>query len=171
MLLCSESVDEFTLLTLRSYDGVPIKNVTAEDVRLDDADERAFVEAANAENGALFSALAAALPEDVSMVSATSLLEAEPACIRSAGPVSLGMEKYFESAGDEGGVPPIRHVLELNPRHRIFEKLRGLWAVGDKDAVTRYAWVLYGQSLLAEGLKIKDVGTYCLLYTSDAADE
>lgn len=160
VLLCSESVDEFTLLTLRSYDGVPIKNVTAEDVRLDDADERAFVEAANAENGALFSALAAALPEDVSMVSATSLLEAEPACIRSAGPVSLGMEKYFESAGDEGGVPPIRHVLELNPRHRIFEKLRGLWAVGDKDAVTRYAWVLYGQSLLAEGLKIKDVGTY-----------
>jgi molecular chaperone HtpG len=161
VLLCSESIDELALMTLREYAGVPIKNVTAEDLGLDDLADVEFVEQVNGENRALFQAMKDLLPADVVEVRATARLASIPACITAKGPVSLGMEKYFASLPDEmGGRPQIQHALELNPRHSVFGKLQGFHVQGDVEALGRYAAVLHGQALLAEGLPVADLAAY-----------
>ena len=70
------------------------------------------------------------------------------------------MEKYFANSGGDNGTPQVQHVLELNPRHRIFSTLKQAFDNGDEALVKRYATVLYDQSLLAEGLPIKDMPSY-----------
>ena len=161
VLLCSESIDELALMTLREYAGIRIKNVTAEDLGLDDLADVEFVEQANEENRALFEAIRESLPSDIVEVTATARLASVPACITAKGPVSLGLEKYFASLPDEmGGRPQIQHALMINPRHRVFEALKRFHDAGDVESVRRYARVLYGQALLAEGLPIADLSAY-----------
>lgn len=161
VLLCSEGIDEFSLMTLREYDGVPIKNVAADDLVLDDVEalaRRAEVDEVNAE---LFAALKALLPNDVDIVRSTFHLAKEPACIVSAGPISLGMERYFASMPEESSARPrISHALELNPDHPVFTALAAAFAEGEAERMANIAWTLYGQSMLAEGLEIPDFSRY-----------
>ena len=161
VLLCSESIDEFCLMTLREYQGKPIKNVASNDLNLDDAFEVAVTQSVNNQNRKLFATMTRALPADVIEVCATSRLSQAPACITAKGPISLGMEKYFASMPEEmGGRPKIQHALELNPEHPIFARLVKAQDEGDEDLINRYAMVLYGQAMLAEGLQIPDVAAY-----------
>ncbi len=160
VLLCTDGVDEFALMTLREYDGLPLKNVAAADLALetDEAAERAA--AANAECAELFSFMCTALPDDVVAVEASGRLTKAPACIVAKGAVSLGMERYFSGAAERQGTPQAQHALQLNPDHAIFTTLKALWADGDREAVERYARILHGQALLAEGLEIDDLNAY-----------
>ena len=161
VLLCPEGIDELTLMTLREYAGAPIKNVTTEDLGLVDLADIEFAKRINDENAALFRAIKESLPDDVVEVKATTRMFSVPACITAKGPVSLGMEKYFASLPNEaGGRPQIQHALELNPHHRVFETLKHLHDGGDVESVRRYATVLHGQALLAEGLPIADLTAY-----------
>ena len=161
VLLCSESIDELTLMTLREYHGIPIKNVTSNDLGLDDMAELQLVNETNTENRKLFSAIKQALPPDVVEVCATARLSTVPACITAKGPISLGMEKYFASMPTEmGGRPQIQHALELNPKHRIFATLQQAFEEGDDQKVANYAWVLYGQAMLTEGLNVNNLAAY-----------
>lgn len=54
VILCSEGIDEFSLMTLREYDGLPIKNVSADDLVLDDAESLMRKRAIDDENSAVF---------------------------------------------------------------------------------------------------------------------
>lgn len=161
VLLCSESIDELAMMTLRSYRGKPIKNVTASDVNLGSPEDVSLVNEANETYQALFGAMADILPADVSEVRATSFLATVPASIAAAGPISLGMEKYFASMPEEmGGKPTVSHVLEMNTKHPVFKALCKAFDENDLQKVKRYAIVLHGQALLAEGLPLPDFSLY-----------
>ncbi len=161
VLLCSEGIDEFSLMTLREYDGVPIKNVAADDLVLDDAQSLTRRAAADAENAELFATMKALLPDDVEEVRSTFHLTKEPACIVSTGPISLGLERYFASVPEDSSARPrISHALEVNPDHPVFAALASAFAEGDEERTANIAWTLYGQSMLAEGLEIPDFSRY-----------
>lgn len=161
VLLCSEGIDEFSLMTLREYDGVPIKNVAADDLVLDDAQSLTRRAAADAENAELFATMKALLPGDVEEVRSTFHLTKEPACIVSTGPISLGLERYFASVPEDSSARPrISHALEVNPDHPVFAALASAFAEGDEERTANIAWTLYGQSMLAEGLEIPDFSRY-----------
>ncbi len=160
VLLCTNGVDEFALMTLREYDGLPIKNVSAGDVVLETGEEAARLAEVDASCAGLFAFMRDALPADVVEVHATSRLSETPACIVAKGAVSLGMERYFSQAAAGAGGPQVQHALELNPDHPVFSSLQRLWEGGEREAVERYARVLHGQALLAEGLEIDDLPAY-----------
>ncbi len=161
VLLCSEGIDEFSLMTLREYDGLPIKNVAADDLVLDSVGDLERKAQADADNAALFAHMREVLPPDVEEVRSTLRLSKEPACIVALGPVSLGMERYFASVPEESSARPrIRHGLEVNLDHPVVKALQEAFAAGDSEKVDRYATVLYGQSMLAEGLEVPDFGAY-----------
>lgn len=161
VILCSEGIDEFSLMTLREYDGLPIKNVSADDLVLDDAESLMRKRAIDEENSAFFAYVRDFLPADVVEVRSTLHLDKEPACITSVGQVSLGLERYFASMQERStALPQIRHALELNPEHGIFDVMRKAFEAHDNELVERYAFILYGQSMLAEGLDIPDFTRY-----------
>ncbi len=161
VLLCSEGVDEFSLMTLREYDGLPIKNVASGDVITDDAATIKQCAAIDAENAELFAAIKKALPADVVEVRSTMHLSLDPASITSKGNLSLGLERYFSSIPEgDASTARIQHVLNLNPNHRIFANIKKAFDQGDMTKVEQYAKVLYGQSMLSEGLEIPDFAAY-----------
>lgn len=160
VLLCTEAIDEFCLMTIRQYDGYEIKNISDSDVDLVTEDGHKAVQAANAQNKDLLEMIRASLDGQVIEVTTSSLLGTTPACISARGPISLGMEKYFSGAPEGSGAPRAQHVLELNPNHKIFEHLRHAFDEGNAQLIKRYSIILHGQALLAEGLSIPDQDAY-----------
>lgn len=70
--------------------------------------------------------------------------------------MSHRVEKWLREQG-EGEVPIQKRILELNPDHEIIQRLKAKFDVQeDSEAVTEYAELLHGYSLLAEGSEIPD---------------
>ena len=46
-------------------------------------------------------------------------------------------------------------ILEINPHHELFHALEEIFEENPEE-ITDYAWLIYNQTLLMEGLKIED---------------
>lgn len=90
----------------------------------------------------------------MSSVKLSMRLKSHPACLSSEGEVSLEMEKVL-NAMPTGIDVKARRVLELNADHDVFKKLVELKDT-DPDKLATYSRILYGQSLLIEGLPLED---------------
>ena len=55
-------------------------------------------------------------------------------------------------------------VLEINIKHPIAERLKALWS-SDRDAVSKYAKILYGEACLISGVSIENPAELCELIT------
>ena len=77
-------------------------------------------------------------------------------CLSSEGDLSLEMAKILKKMpGAEMGIPNASVVLEINMNHPIAEKLTALYD-SDKDTLTKYAKVLYGEACLIGGVALDD---------------
>ena len=81
-------------------------------------------------------------------------LKNHPVCITSEGMLSVEMEKVL-SAMPNGEGAKAEKILEINPNHAIFGKLKELYE-NDKDKAADYADILYNQALLIEGMPIEN---------------
>ena len=99
--------------------------------------------------------MASALDGKVTKVILSQRLKSHPVCLTSEGEISLEMEKVLNAMPTDQKVHAQR-VLELNPEHEIFGKLKALGESGDKDTLGKYAKLLYDQALLIEGMSIED---------------
>lgn len=155
VLLCTEDVDEFCLSSMQDYKEKMFKNVAGGDLGLESEAEKEEAEKVAEDNKGLFIIMEAALRDKVKKVTVSTRLADAPAAITAEGPISLEMERIL-SQGPEGGKAKSERVLELNPKHEVFETLKTSLADGDQKKVELYASILYDQALLVEGLPIDD---------------
>ena len=150
VLYCTDYVDEFAIKMLQKYNDKELKNVCDEDLELDSKENQEILVKKNEDSKDMFSIMKEAIPE-VKDIRFTNKLKNHPVCLSTVGPVSVEMEKAF------GAIPgenlKAEKVLEINENHDIVKKLEGLYKK-DKEALKKYAKVLYAQSLLIEGLSI-----------------
>ena len=97
--------------------------------------------------------LAKALDGKVTKVVLSQRLKSHPVCLTSEGEITLEMEKVLNSMPTDQQVHAQR-VLEINPEHEIYTKLKAIADAGDKDKLTKYAKLLYTQALMIEGMPI-----------------
>ena len=65
------------------------------------------------------------------------------------------MERLMQMGG--GHHPQQKRIMELNPRHEIVMKMRERYAGNAEDPkLAKYAELLYGYALLAEGSDLPD---------------
>lgn len=159
VLLCTQDVDEFCLMTLHEYNDHEFKNVAGGNLGLESEDEKNEAETVTKANEDLFGAMKAFLGDQVSKVAVSTRLTDAPVCLTAQGPVSLEMEKILSQEPGGGDVKSER-VLEINPKHAIFETLKAAQKAGDHDKVKLYTEILYNQALLVEGLPISDPVAY-----------
>ena len=160
VLLCSDAVDEFCLMTLGTYGSKEFRNVEDESLDLSDIEEKQEASQINEDNGDLFATMTAALDGEVTNVVPSTRLTDAACCITASGAVSLGMAKYFETLPNSQDRPKPTLVLEINPKHEIFETLKAAQEAGDEDKVKDYAVILYNQARLAEGLRLESPAAY-----------
>ena len=156
VLYLTADIDEFALKSLREYEGKDFQNAADGDLDALSEEEKKAVEKQNEDNKELLEKMKAALDGKVKAVRLTGRLLSHPVCLSTDGGLSLEMEKVLNAMPISEKVKAER-ILELNPKHPMFEKLKA----ADEDKLKIYADILYNQALLIEGLPVEDPVAYC----------
>ena len=153
ILYCTEYVDEFALMTLRSYEEKEFKNVCSENANLETEEEKKELEEKNTEAKDMFTFMQEAIP-DVKAIKFTNKLKNHPVCLSSEGDISVEMEKTMKNMPFDNGVTANK-VLEINENHEIANKIKDLYA-NNKEELKNYTKILYAEARLIEGLSIEN---------------
>ena len=149
-VLCfTDDVDEFAVKMLGEYDGKTFKNVLSEEASSNKEDEEA-----TERDKDMLAKLKDALGDKVSKVKVSSEIGDHAVCLSSEGEVSLEMEKVLNSMPGAEDKVKANKVLELNPNHAVYGKIKAAAAAGED--VSDYAEVLYQSARLVSGLSVED---------------
>ncbi len=149
-VLCfTDDVDEFAVKMLGEYDGKTFKNVLSEEASSNKEDEEA-----TERDKDMLTKLKDALGDKVSKVKVSSEIGDHAVCLSSEGEVSLEMEKVLNSMPGAEDKVKANKVLELNPNHAVYGKIKAAVAAGED--VSDYAEVLYQSARLVSGLSVED---------------
>ena len=155
VLLLSDPVDEVWVQSVFEYKDKGFQSVGKGTVDLGSEEEKKEAEEElkkeQEEFSDLLSLLQKKLDDHVKEVRLSTRLTESPAClVGEAHDLSPQLEQMLRSAGQE--VPVVKRILELNPSHGILKKLQEVFSLNQEDPrLARYAHVLHGQALLAEG--------------------
>ena len=159
VLYLLDRVDEFAIDSLRQYKDKKFQSVSRGDLQLDGIDSAAQEETEQAAKDSqdVLTAVKEHLGDKVAEVKISSRLKSSPVCLVSADSgISLSMEQILSEI-HETTMMKARRILELNPQHAVFTRLKELHSQGAEAADFRdYCDLLYGQALLMEGLPPED---------------
>lgn len=159
VLYLFDPVDEFAIEALHEYDGKSFHSISRGDLDLDDdtfKEEKKKNEDLAKDNEGLLQDMKKALESKVVDVRLSNRLKSGAVCLvaDAAGP-SVAMEQAF--AGADNPFMKARRILEINPHHELFNKLKTLHdGETNKDAFKEYSELLYDQALLLEGIMPED---------------
>ena len=153
ILYLTDNVDEFALKMLMNYKEKEFKNVSSDDLGIENTEKQEEVKAKEEENADMLKTMADSLGDSVAKVVLSKRLKSHPVCISSEGEITLEMEKVLNSMPGDQKVKAQR-VLEINPDHEIFGKLTA--ASSDSEKLGKYAKLLYTQALLIEGMPVEN---------------
>ena len=153
VLILTDKIDEFTLISMRDYEGKEFKSINSSDFKLsEDKEKEEEVKKIADENKSLIEKAKDFLKGKVGEVELSNNIGSSASAILAKGPVSLEMEKIFaEMPGEEK--PKAEKILAINPEHILFEKLKASAGTDDFDKLID---VLYNQALILEGFNIEN---------------
>ncbi|MCH9849528.1 MAG: molecular chaperone HtpG [Betaproteobacteria bacterium] len=159
VLLMSDKVDEWMLGGLSEFDGKKLQSIAKGDLdlgKLEDESEKEAQKKVEEESKDLIERIQKALGEDVKEVRVTHRLTDSPAClVAGEHDLSGNLARMLKAAGQNA--PDAKPVLEVNPAHRLVEKLK---VEKDESKFNDYTHVLFGQALLAEGGQLNDPASF-----------
>ncbi len=164
ILYMTDSVDDFVIQMLMSYEEKNFKSVNDKDLGFESEEEKKEAEKKSEESKELLDFMKESLDGAVTSVRFSTKLKSHAVCLTTEGPITLEMEKYFKSMpGGEGmGQVKAERVLEINPEHKVVAALESNFA-SDKEKAAKYTKILYAQSLLIAGLELENPAEYAEL--------
>lgn len=164
VLVLLEEVDDVIMSSLGEFKGKKIKSVIKGDITLDKegAEEK---KAAEKKLETLIGLIKEQLKDDVSDVRLSGRLKETACClVAQEGGMDPQMEKLMRQMGQQ--IPENKRILELNPKHPIFEAMNKIFEKDQKAvALEDYITLLYNQALLLEGSKPKDPAAFAAAVT------
>lgn len=151
ILYLTDYVDEFAITAISEYEGKKFTNVESKDLDLESDQEKEEIKKVNEENTELLKEMTEEIKE-VKEVRFTNKLKTHPVCLASEGDVSIEMQKVFDAMPNEMGVKA-QMVLEINEKHPIANKLKGLYQ-DNKEEFKKYTKILYSEAKMIAGLPI-----------------
>lgn len=173
VLYLVDRVDEFCIEALHEFDGKEFQSISRGDLGLDEsAEEKKKVETMAKDNDQLLKDVKEILGEKVADVKLSNRLKSSAVCLvaDAQGP-SLAMEQAFaemEATQSNNPMFKAKRILEINPNHQLFAKLKNLYEANGKEAneFKTYCDLLYTQALLIEGILPDD----CVVFANRLAD-
>jgi molecular chaperone HtpG len=160
VLYLVEPVDELVVESLSEFEEKKIKSVGKGKVRLGSDEEKEKAEKElkqmEEESAALLELIQKKLDEHIKQVRLSNRLTTSPVClVGNEIDYSPQLERLLMKG--KGGGPKQRRMMELNPRHEIFTKMRERFESNKEDSsLGDYAELLLGYALLAEGSELPD---------------
>lgn len=152
ILYFTDSVDEFAIRMLMKYKDKEFKSVSANDLNLESEEEKKELEQKETESKDMLETMQKALDGKVAKVKLSGRLKSHPVCLSNKGDLSMEMAKTLNAMPGVDQPVQAQTVLELNPEHPIYQKLKTL----DDETLGKYSQLLYNQALLIEGMPIAD---------------
>ncbi len=150
ILYLTEEIDEFVVQMMQEYAGHPFQSALAADLPEEQKSEKD-----DGADEAIWTKIKDVLGEEVVDVQPSSRLSDHAVALVAQGPVSIEMEKAFRRRPGDQKITA-QKVIEINPDHPVFTKLRALMDAGDEEKFKTYTHLLYDQARLIEGLPIED---------------
>jgi molecular chaperone HtpG len=162
VLLLTDPIDEFWMPSVGTYKEKPFKSATRGGVDLDKiaAPEEGNEAAAKPEPPAKLASLIAifklALGEAVKDVRASERLTDSAVClVADEGDIDMHLERLLKQHRQLDTTA--KRILELNPRHRLIERLAAaVGETGASDQLSEFAWLLLDQARIVEGEQLPD---------------
>jgi len=173
VLFLIDPVDELVSENVNEYKEKKLKSVSKGEVNLGSEEEKKEAEEKRKEaeksHESLLKAIQEILEEDLKEVRMSSRLTASAAClVGGEDDMSPQLERLLEQAGQKP--PKQKRILELNPEHHLLGKMNALHIADDKQKLSAYAQIVYGQALLAEGSALPDPMQFNQLVTEVLVD-
>ena len=157
VLYMFDQVDEFAIEALHEYDGKHFHSISKGELNLSDAESEEVkkeTEEIAKDSGDLMKDIKEVLGDKVAEVKISNRLKSSAVCLVAdeAGP-SLAMEQTFAAMDSKNNFFKAKRILEINPHHELFNRLKTLHAAGkDSEDFKDYCDLLYTQALLIEGI-------------------
>lgn len=150
VVLMDDPVDEWVVMNLREFDGVPLKSVSAgEAPAVEEQEADPIARAARDQAAPLVSWMSELLAGDVAEVRSSNRLTDSPSVlIDQEGAMGANLERILQAANQE--VPKTKRVLEINPEHPLVKTLARLNSEG-KTGLEPFARLLLDHAAIAEG--------------------
>jgi molecular chaperone HtpG len=162
ILFLTDEIDEFVMKTLIRHEEKEFRSVTGDDLGLVSDEEKKAAEEAQEKHQDLLGFVKETLGDKIAAAKISQTLRHHPVCLTTQGPVSLEMERFYQSRSTNGELLPMfkaQRVLELNPEHPVFEALRNTYET-DKAAAGGRVKMLYDLSLLLAGMAPEDPAAF-----------
>jgi molecular chaperone HtpG len=162
VLLLTDPIDEFWTTAVGTYREKPFKSATRGGVDLDKiAPPDASAAAADkpeppAKLASLIAIFKLALGDAVKDVRSSDRLTDSAVClVADEGDLDMHLERLLKQHRQLDTAS--KRILELNPRHRLIERLAALVGeAGASDQLSEFAWLLLDQARIVEGEQLPD---------------
>ncbi|MBV8506059.1 MAG: molecular chaperone HtpG, partial [Alphaproteobacteria bacterium] len=164
VLLLTDPIDEFWVPTIGRYKDKPFKSATRGGVDLDKIPLSEATEEKRPEPPAKLASLIAifklALGETVKDVRSSERLTDSAVClVADEGDMDMHLERLLKQHRQLDSAS--RRILELNPRHKLIERLAAsVGEPGASDQLSEFAWLLLDQARIVEGEQLPDPAAF-----------
>ncbi|HVB17676.1 MAG TPA: molecular chaperone HtpG [Stellaceae bacterium] len=166
VLLLTDPIDEFWVPSVAAYSDKPFKSATRGGLDLDkiappnEATAAADKPAPPPQLASLIAIFKLALGDAVKDVRGSERLTDSAVClVADEGDLDMHLERLLKQHRQLDS--QAKRILELNPRHRLIERLAA--AVGDvgaSDQLSEFAWLLLDQARIVEGEQLPDPSAF-----------
>lgn len=154
VLILTDKIDEFALMSMRDYSGKEFKSINSSDFKFSDNKEKEEeIKKIADENKELIEKAKEFLKDKVSEVELSNNIGNSASSLLAKGGLSLEMEKTLSEMTNNNDAPKAEKVLAINPEHILFNRLKS--SVNTED-FNKLIDVLYNQALLLEGFNVEN---------------
>jgi molecular chaperone HtpG len=167
VLFLTDPIDEWVIMSAPEFKEKSFKAINKGNIDLGAKEEEKAEQAKKKEEFKdLLSKVQKNLEENISEVRFTDRLVNTLAClVVNENEMGANLEKIYQSANQKVGKS--KRILELNPNHRVIEKLNNSFKNNQEDELIKdYSELIYFQALLLEGSKIENLNRYNELITN-----
>ena len=151
VLLLTDPVDEWVVMHLAEFEGLPLRSVAKGDLELGTEAETGAAPP-SAEQNALIQRLRDALGDQIKDVRSSRRLTTSACClVMEEQELSRHLQRILESTGQK--VPQQKPVLEVNLSHALLGRVE---QEPDPERFRKWAQLLFDQALLSEGGQLPD---------------
>ena len=164
VLLMTDPIDEFWVPAIGTYKEKPFKSATRGGVDLDKITPPEEQEDEKPESPAKLASLIAifklALGDAVKDVRSSDRLTDSAVClVADEGDMDMHFERLLKQHRQLDTMS--KRILELNPRHKLIERLAGMVGeTGASDELSEFAWLLLDQARIVEGEQLPDAAAF-----------
>jgi len=157
VLIMNEEIDTIVFPMVHEYKEYKFVNVA--DAKFEESEEeKKAEEETSKEFDTLLKEFKETLGESVKEVEITSDLTDSPVCLRiDKEDPSYMMAQMMAQMGNPSDIPPVKPILQINPKHEILTKLKDS---ADQNLINDAAHVLFDQARIFEGMEIEDTSAF-----------